>query len=281
MVLTEGVGEDTRAIPRIIWSYWHSEKRPLLVEHCLANWKKYAPDHEIRMLHPAIVPDYLDKGDLPSCYAELPEYRKADWLRLALLQRYGGIWLDASLFLTDTLDWVQESQRIGRAGYVGFYIDKFTTDHSRPVVENWFMAACPHNAFIEDLCTEFTRQVIEKGGGGSYLEMLRNEGEYAAAVQNINQPDYLVMHVAAGRLLLSGKYRLCLLRAEDLAFYYPALFNWSKTALYLHLAVYRANARLPGVIKFRSGDRNYFQRRLRLGLYSRHSVVGRYLLSLK
>lgn len=281
VVITAGDAATPASIPRVVWSYWHTDELPLLVRHCLANWRKFATGYEVRMLSPDRMSEYLDPASLPAGYGELPAYRKADWLRLALLRRHGGIWLDASLFLTAPLDWVQEFATRHEIGYVGFFIDKFTVDRARPVIENWFMAACPSHPFIEALYAEFTRRILEGGGAEAYLAALRESGEYTVAVQRINQPDYLIMHVACGRLLRKGDYRLCLLRAEDLAFYYPALFGWSKTALYLHLAVYRANARLPGVIKFRSGDRNYFQRRLRLGLYSRHSVVGRYLLSLK
>jgi mannosyltransferase OCH1-like enzyme len=32
--------------------------------------------------------------------------KRSDWVRLELLNRYGGIWLDASTILTESLAWV-------------------------------------------------------------------------------------------------------------------------------------------------------------------------------
>lgn len=276
-VVTEGPVNEDGEIPKIIWSYWHDRTMPLLVERTIANWRRLNPGYEIRVLHAETVTDHIPAEDIPPNFPDLPQYRQADWVRIALLRRYGGIWLDASLFLTRSLDWIHECQQRTGAGYVSFYIEKPSTSRERPVVENWFMSAVPGHPFAEDLYREFTHEVLS-GGERAYLQRLREHGEYEASVQKITGPEYLAMHVAASRLMLHKPYRLCLLKAEESAFFHPALFDWRNTPLYLNLAVYRAPERLPAVIKLRGGERRYFDRRLRIGLYSRNSIVGRYVM---
>ncbi|MCM1174193.1 MAG: capsular polysaccharide synthesis protein [Blautia sp.] len=94
---------------RVVWSCWWQgeDNAPGLVKKCLESQKKSLPE---RTEHIVITWDnYKD-------YAELPEYiiRKAesgkigpahlaDIIRCALLYKYGGIWLDATVYMTDRL----------------------------------------------------------------------------------------------------------------------------------------------------------------------------------
>lgn len=265
-------------IPRIIWAYWHDDTPPLLVQRCIANWRALNPDYELRLLHPLNIAEHLDPDEFLSNYASLAEFRKADWLRLAVLRRYGGIWLDASLFLTRSLAWVTELQQTHGTDYVGFYNGEFTLDGKAPVPENWFMAAVPGSIFITDLCKEF--EIALLAGEKAYLDALRTQGLYWQAVQNINMHEYLIMHVVASKLLAEdNSHRLCLLKAEESALFYLYALGRRNTRMYLNLALLKTRDRLPAVIKLRGGERNFFQRRLRLGLYFKHSIIGHFLLT--
>ena len=71
------------------------------------------------------------QNQLPATFLQLPEFRKADRLRIALLQAYGGIWVDASILLTQPLDWVMELQQTHHSEFVGFDIDRFSAHKER------------------------------------------------------------------------------------------------------------------------------------------------------
>lgn len=43
---------------------------------------------------------------LPEVNGSLPKSNVADIIRLLLLKKYGGVWMDASIFLTEGLEWI-------------------------------------------------------------------------------------------------------------------------------------------------------------------------------
>jgi len=75
--------------------------------------------------------------------------RKSDFIRLELLSKYGGIWMDASIICKYSLNWIHAYQKNTDAEMVGYYINGFTTIEKYPVVENWFISCIPKSRFIE------------------------------------------------------------------------------------------------------------------------------------
>jgi len=262
------------AIPPIVWAYWSGGAPPPLIARCFANWRRFNPGFSIRILDDGNVRDHV--GDLPEALAHASATLRADWIRLELLRRHGGIWLDASTVLTASLAWVLQAQQAG-GDLVGYYLARYTTDAAFPVVENWFLAAPPGSALIEDLQQEFTDVVLPLGGPG-YVRHLQQRGEYDALRQGIDLPNYLSMHLALQRVLRSGKaYRLLLWRAEDGPFLYHALGQWGRTALKIRLLFRRAATAPPPLIKLRKPDRKRLDLYLERKLYLPESTVGRYL----
>ncbi|POR12714.1 capsular polysaccharide synthesis protein [Diaphorobacter sp. LR2014-1] len=263
------------AIPRIIWAYWNGATPPLLVRRCFDNWRRLHPHFEIRTLDERSVLQYLPA--IPPALDGASPAKRADWIRLELLSRHGGIWLDASTILTQPLDWVLEQQARTGADFVGYYLQQFTSVPERPVIENWFMAAPPASPFIADLQREFTQEVVPRTGE-QYIDHLRELGLYAQALQRIDGPAYLSMHMALQVVLLrGGHYRLCLERAESGPFLYHVLGRWNRAALKLRLLFARIGGPLPPLIKLRGPDRRRLDDYLARGLYLPDSVAGRWL----
>lgn len=91
---------------RIIWQYWGQgyENVPEMVRICLDSVDHYKGNFQLIRLTDDNISEYLD---IPT---EIYQKRKcylrahfADFLRLALLVTYGGIWLDATILLTGPL----------------------------------------------------------------------------------------------------------------------------------------------------------------------------------
>ena len=263
------------AIPRILWSYWQGGTPPLLVQRCFDHWRRLHPHFEIRILDERGVLRYLPA--IPAALDGASAAKRADWIRLELLRRHGGIWLDASTILTQPLDWVLQEQARTGADFVGYYLQQYTSVPQRPVVENWFMAAPPGSPFIEDLQREFTQEVIARTGE-QYIAHLQAQGLYAQALQHIDMPAYLTMHLALQVILLrGGSYRLGLSPAESGPYFLHVQGRWRRAALKLRLLFMRARGPLPPLIKLRSPDRRRLDDYLAQGLYLPDSVAGQWL----
>lgn len=180
-------------IPKIIWTYWDDPNVPLLTQKCMANWKRMCPDYDIRL---------LNKTDVPAEYKNLTPERQSDWLRLDRLKRYGGVWLDATVILTESLDWVQGSGEVHM-----FYQEAMAKDPSQRMYESWFIAAVPNSTFITAVFNEFDFACKMFGNDGDkYIEHLRkNHGNEKTEdiLQNIFRGliAYLTIYVCIQKVL--------------------------------------------------------------------------------
>ena len=101
-------------IPKVIHYCWFGRnKKTELVEKCIASWKKYCPDYEIKewnesnytLNHPYVKEAYkMKKWSFVSDYA-----------RLDIIYNYGGVYLDTDVELIKSLDDLREAScYIGR-----------------------------------------------------------------------------------------------------------------------------------------------------------------------
>ena len=95
---------------KIIWQFWGQgwdfEKLPDVVKISYKSVEKYKKDYEIIHLDMSNINDYLE---IPAYILKKVENKKmgfahfTDIIRLALLYNYGGVWIDATILLTDYL----------------------------------------------------------------------------------------------------------------------------------------------------------------------------------
>lgn len=95
-----------RVLPRRIFTFWHDERPPPLVCCCIALMRRRHPDWKVILLHSEMEGMPPPPVDLEHCAPQM----KADWYRLAVLARHGGVWLDAStVTLRSVEDWVDSA----------------------------------------------------------------------------------------------------------------------------------------------------------------------------
>ena len=93
---------------KIIWQYWHQgkENAPELMQRCFESITKFHPECDIRILSFDTIKDYVE---IPQKYYDLLEKKKipiaifSDILRLYLLTKYGGTWIDSTIYLTNRI----------------------------------------------------------------------------------------------------------------------------------------------------------------------------------
>lgn len=89
-----------------IWTCWWTgeDNAPELVKACFRSIRKYAGNHEVIVISWDNYQEYVDIPDtiIRKCREEkkiLPAH-VADLLRCKLMEKYGGIWCDATIFMT-------------------------------------------------------------------------------------------------------------------------------------------------------------------------------------
>ncbi len=91
-------------IPKIIHYCWFGRgEKPALMKKCIKSWKKYCPDYEI-------IEWNEDNFDIDSCLWTKQAYEAkkyafvSDYVRLYVLKKYGGIYMDTDQELIKPLD---------------------------------------------------------------------------------------------------------------------------------------------------------------------------------
>ena len=146
---TKGSNQETKPQParKVIWTCWLQglESAPDVVKKCIASMRQYANGYEVIVIDAKNVSEYVQLPDyIKDKYARgiIPHAHYSDLIRLELLRKFGGVWIDSTILLTDTLPhyitdadlFVFRSYKIGQSQ-----------------IYNPFLAARPDNPVINSL----------------------------------------------------------------------------------------------------------------------------------
>lgn len=102
------LSEDEPKFHDKVWTCWWQgvDAAPEIVKACIASIRQAAGDHEVVVIDDE---NFLDYADMPDWLVE--KYRAgvisrtqfSDCLRFALLAQHGGIWMDATIFCSESL----------------------------------------------------------------------------------------------------------------------------------------------------------------------------------
>lgn len=128
-------------LPKQIWCYWDSGTLPKDIEEYYQNNKRVLDDWKITFLTDENLSQYIDVSAIPDKYKMLMAQHKADYIRLAVLHKWGGTWMDASIIVNskEAMEklYIEMSERKAQATL-------FTLGEPRPdpsYIENWFIMA--------------------------------------------------------------------------------------------------------------------------------------------
>ena len=212
--------------PKIIWTYWDNPaKIPKTVKMCMEGWKKFNPDYEIVLLTKSNYKKYVS---IPEDIVSEPNFndnstRFADLVRVWTLAQNGGVWVDSSIVLKESLDnWLFPRS----AEFSGFYIASFTKEGLPPVIENWFFACNKGSDFVRRWRDEFS-EIAKYPSVEKYVDSRKKMG---VNFEGIGSPYYLAMHISAQKILQLDRYpldTLILRKAEDGPFKYLTENGWN------------------------------------------------------
>src|SRR5262249_7527187 len=124
-------------LPRTIWCLWLQgwANAPDLVKACAASWRRHNPGWDLRLVSADSLEAYLGATARPPMAARnLPSEALSDVVRIELLHRFGGIWVDSTVYCLRPLDgWLDHAMP---SGFFAF---------NRPMpdvaLSSWFLAA--------------------------------------------------------------------------------------------------------------------------------------------
>ncbi len=146
----------------IIWTCWFQgiENAPLLVKKCLDSMKKHIRGKKIIIITEknynqyVTIPDYIikkwKKGIIS--YAHF-----SDLIRLELLNKYGGLWLDSTIYLTDDILFENPDFSL----FVFQNVQLNTSDMTSVIASNWLIYSCKSNPILltsRDLLFEYWKK---------------------------------------------------------------------------------------------------------------------------
>lgn len=130
-------------VPKIVWMFWDSgiDSAPEFVQICVRSWQRLNPNWDVRVVDSNSVWTFLDQKDLPNTFSALTVQAKSDILRLNLLDRYGGVWADATVLCLKPLDsWLG-------AAFPGDFLASRITRVDR-LFSSWFLVSEDHGEFV-------------------------------------------------------------------------------------------------------------------------------------
>jgi hypothetical protein len=165
-------------IPKKIWLFWHKsvdESEPV-IKFCYDIIRKNCSDYDIYTLdlqnYKRYVDDYQVINIMDSNKVSINH--KSDLLRFYLIYKYGGIYLDSSIIILDSFEWIYKYNN--KYDVIMYKNTRHTTDDDLPVPESWFIAAKPKNKFI-GLVLEKTIDILSRGDLVNDLYNLKNDIE--------------------------------------------------------------------------------------------------------
>src|SRR5260370_18255679 len=105
-------------LPKTIWCLWFQgwANAPDLVKACGASWRQQNPGWKIHYLSLDNLETCLDPStDLRVIFGkDVPMEARSDAIRIELLSRFGGVWVDSTVYCLRPLDgWIHRALPTG------------------------------------------------------------------------------------------------------------------------------------------------------------------------
>lgn len=259
---------------RVIWAFWHSGESgaSAFVKTCLQRMRDInGPQWQVRVLSDDSVQSYLEADELEAFLYMKRKWsveHAADLLRLILIKKYGGVWMDASsiplesqedILIENGLIDTENTTESQRKDVLVFSIDRQEEGFEKraPVIENWYMAARKNALFIDRWIIkslEFWLKVDREIGGygvdaGVFIRhfkpLFQAQGFSIAAKSQQDAGAYHTQHFASLWVIQEERLRW-------LQWFWQHFGLESQARAFLQ----PTNSRSPTEVAFPAGDKN-------------------------
>lgn len=186
---------------KTVWICWLQgyDHAPDIVKSCIKSVKKWLPEYHIIFIDEKNLFDYID---LPEYVIE--KWKKgfitntlfSDFIRLSILSKYGGIWIDSTVYFTGPLpDYIVRSD---------FFMYRCNIYDIAKFGESWFIKAESHNFLIEQtlglLCEYWKKENKIKDYFQMFIFMRMVINKYPECVENMIKIPNAIPHMLQGYL---------------------------------------------------------------------------------
>jgi hypothetical protein len=239
----------TDEVPKIIWTYWNEDTLPEFIERCINTWRDKNPDYTVNIVTNENLWTFVGTEEANSIknwkYNNSPQ-RMSDLVRLSVLSKYGGIWLDASIICYESLEWARTETKP-----LVYSIPELSTD-TDPLIESWFIVCKPGDPFVTRWNKEF-RRTDEYENIDDYVK------DVNVSMKGIDFPDYLLVYVCAKKVYMDlGSDSVKILNASEGPYNYHMKGGVSSLCERTHTKL----------IKLRKEDRAALDERLKACVFS-------------
>lgn len=247
----------------LVWTYWHTEQVPPIVEGCLHSWRRHNTNWQIECLnYNSMLRLIQQHGDrLPRGFAELSHPHQADYFRLWLLYHFGGLWLDATILSTAPLKLPENSREL--CG--------FSASWSAEVMENWAIyAPRARHSQVGAWLQEYSVAIVM--GFSQYQKLFDQQQNISLHLRQKvrSKLPYLTQHACFVRAGIKAKY-LADAREGPFEFFYS--FRWKHKRACRWLGQHRRWLGYP-LIKFTSQHRKILEPMIAESRYRPNSLIG-------
>lgn len=246
-------------IPNTIWMYWDGIINDS-IRYFLHNMKKNVQSYNIIFLSNTTILNYIDKNEVPVKINTLKKANQVDYYRLCLLYKYGGVWMDSSIylknetFINNFLERMKKNQSL-----MGAFNYLF---HPNYHIEVGFLISPRQSEFVEKVLKEMKLSI--RIGSKRYISKKLNEGiivksheivKYKGKRKKIDS--YFCIYVCILTVFqrdYNNNANIELLKAEDYSYKLHSTCHWNKTCMKIKWDT--GEAKEYPIIKFNSINRD-------------------------
>lgn len=182
------VRKDDYHMPKVIWSYWGGNIIPTTVKKIMDHREKILKGWKQIVLTDSTISEYVT--DYPPNYNEMRVSHKSDWLRLSIIKKYGGCWLDATIIINSLIEFdkIYEEALMNKSELTGFYtpmVGGLVDNDPASFIDSWCFFAPVNSRVITEWHKEFKRAC--KKGFVKYRKEVIQTHNFSSIIYNKNQ----------------------------------------------------------------------------------------------
>jgi hypothetical protein len=215
-------------LPKDIYAYWDNPDEH--INAYINTWRRnLSSEWNVHFITKKNIMEYVD-NDFYNKFKNLPSFRFADFLRLYLLIKNGGVWFDTTSIIINGnfLDYYWNEMHENKYDVTLYEL----SDHSyenHPYLENWFFMAPKNSKFMIDLYNEFTRS-FEMDFLVYKKKVLMPSINLKNTLKN-GSKTYLMQHAIIHYLLKYNKYNMNIKDANESMFKIQHINDWNSDKL--------------------------------------------------
>jgi hypothetical protein len=242
------------ALPKVVWTHWDSANPPDHVVKTVKKMKQVLPDWEVNFITTQSFLSSISSKEVPANFDTLGVAHQADWIRLKLLQKYGGCWMDSGILLHESINPLYRECVSKKADLLVFKILATQSNPRYPVAENWFIMAPANSPFVNLWLEEFEEAI--ESGFHSYKKQLKADGVDLQKLMMSPRDVYLTQHGCFQKVLQQRMpdAKIVYHVAEETMFKIHSKCNWKEECIQKTLQDVAYCKQIP-YIKLRGADR--------------------------